>query len=211
MWIFLWIAASTFILGVFGWSLVILFQQKQAWSSFAKKHSLMYVPGKIIQAPAMKGVVYGHQVAFFPDVQATQDQRGQRFVTVLEFDVGQGMPTGALIATSNFATFASNLNFTQTLEIDFPGWDKARIIRTRDSSTLKNYLTRERLEFLHNIMSMKNATALYFFDEENAIVHIETSDPLRDEQRMEKIVQKITAALPRLKLTAEESAQFKKS
>ncbi|QQG37069.1 MAG: hypothetical protein HYS17_04705 [Micavibrio aeruginosavorus] len=210
MWIFLWIVASTFILGVFGWSLVILLQQKRAWSAFAKKHNLMYVPGKIIQAPAMKGVVYGHQVAFFPDIQATQDQRGQRFVTVLEFDVGQGMPTGALIATPNFAVFASNLNFTQKLDVDFPGWDKSRIILTRDSAALKQYLTNDRLELLHGIMSMKNATALYFFDEESAIVHIETSDPIRDEQRMERIVQKITSSLPRLKLMNEERAQLKK-
>lgn len=159
----------------------------------------------------MKGLVYGHQVAFFPDVQATQDQRGQRFVTVLEFDVGQGMPTGAMISTANFATFASNLNFAQTLEIDYPGWDKTRIVRARDAAALKDYLTKDRLEFLHNIMTMKNATALYFFDEENAIVHIETSDPIRDEQRMEKIVQKITASLSKLKLTPDEVARLKKS
>lgn len=158
----------------------------------------------------MKGMVYGHQVAFFPDVQATQDQRGQRFVTVLEFDVGQGMPTGAMISTSNFAAFAANLNFTQTLEIDFPGWDKTRIIRTRDAAVLKEYLTQDRLEFLHNIMSMKNATALYFFDEENAIVHIETSDPIRDEARMEKMVQKMTSSLSKLKLTTDEVAKFNK-
>jgi hypothetical protein len=40
VWIFLWFIASAFIMGVFGWSLVILQQQKRAWSIFAKKHNL---------------------------------------------------------------------------------------------------------------------------------------------------------------------------
>lgn len=211
MWIFLWFLASAFILGVFGWSFFILQQQKKAWSAFAKKHNLSYVPGKMAEAPAIKGAVFGYQIAFFPDIQATQDQRGQRYVTVLEFDLGQGGPTGAVIGSSNFATFISNLSFAETIDIDFPKWDKTRIIRTRNPAILKTYLTPDRLEFLDSVMSIKNSSALYFFDEQNSILHIETTDPIRDAARLEKIVQKITSSFDKLKLTEAERASLSPS
>ncbi len=209
MWIFLWFVASAFILGVFGWSLFILQQQKRAWAAFAKKHNLAYVPGKMVEAPAIKGAVFGYQAAFFPDMQATQDQRGMRYVTVLEFDLGQGNMTGGVVASSNFATFVADLTFAENLEIDSPQWDKTRIVRTRNKDAMRAYLTKDRLDFLNNLMTMKNSSVLYFFDEQNSVLHIETTDPIRDEARFEKIVQKITSALDRMKLTAAERASMK--
>lgn len=206
MWFFLWALASAFILGVFGWSLLILHQQKLAWSAFAKKHSLAYIPGKMIEAPALKGAIFGYQIAYFPEVQATQDQRGQRYMTALEYNLGQGGATGAVIASANFATFVSTLAFSESVDVDFPAWDKTRIIRTRDPVALQAYLTPERLEFLHMVMSMKNSSALLFMDEQNSILHIQTSDPIRDAERLEKITQKITNSLGKLKLTEAERA-----
>ena len=206
MWIVLWFVASAFILGVFGWSLLILQQQKRAWSAFAKKYNLAYVPGKLVEAPAIKGAVFGYQAAFFPDVQATQDQRGVRYVTVLEFDLGQGGPTGGVVASDNFATFVAELVFAHNLEIDSPQWDKTRIVRTRDLDAMRTYLTKERLDFLNGLMTMKNSSALYFFDEQNAVLHIETTDPIRDAARFEKIVQKITGSLDKMKMSAAERA-----
>lgn len=206
MWIFLWLVASAFILGVFGWSLYILRQQKQAWAAFAKKHNLSYEPGKLVEAPAIKGAIFGYKIAFFPDVQATQDQRGQRFVTVLEFDLGEGCPVGAVIGASNYATFIANLTFNDSLNIEFPGWDKTRIVRTRNVEALKTYLTQERLSLLHNLMSLKNCAVLFFIDEQGAVLHLETTDPIRDADRFEKTVQKIASSLDKLKLTDEERA-----
>lgn len=209
MWIALWAAASAFIICVFVWSTFILHQQKKAWEAFAKKHNLAYIPGKISEAPSIKGAVFGYQVAFFPDAQASPDQRSQRFVTVLEFDVGQGMPTGGIVAAADFATFASSLSFSETMPVEFPSWDATRIVRTRDISILKSYLTPERIEFLHSVMSMKNCAVLYFFDEKNAILHIETSDPISNTERLEKITQKITQSLGKLKMKDAEQAALK--
>lgn len=206
MWIALWALASCFIMGVFLWSAFILHQQKQAWSAFAKKHGLSYVPGKMMEAPAIKGAIFGYQVAFFPDLKATADQRGERYVTVLEFDIGQGMNTGAVIASKDFATLIANLSFSDTMKIEYPGWDDTRIVRTRDTKAFNTYMTKDRLDLLHNIMSMKNSSVLYFFDEENAILRIETSDPIKDTDRLEKIAQKVTSSLGKFRLTDAERA-----
>ena len=208
MWIFLWFVASAFILGVFGWSLVILQQQKRAWSSFAQKHNLSYVPGKIVEAPAMKGSIYGYQVAFFPDYQATQDQRNQRLITTLEFDLGAPVYVRGIISTANYAGFVAEQDLHGSFEIDHPGWDKTRIVRTDDVERFRAYLTADRLEFLNSLMTMKNSTALMYCDDDRAILHIETTDPIRDAARFEKIVQKITNSLVRMKLSEAERAAF---
>ncbi|HEY0901200.1 MAG TPA: hypothetical protein VGD95_03670 [Micavibrio sp.] len=208
MWIFLWFVASAFILGVFGWSLVILQQQKRAWSSFAQKHNLSYVPGKVVDAPAMKGAIYGYQVAFFPDYQATQDVRNQRLITTLEFDLGAPVYVRGIVSTADYAGFVAEQDLNGSFEIDYPGWDKTRIVRSNQIERFQKYLTADRLEFLHSIMTMKNSTALIYCDDDRVVLHIETTDPIRNAERFEKIVQKITSSFARMKLTEEERAAF---
>ena len=206
MWIFLWFIASAFIMGVFGWSLVILQQQKRAWSAFAKKHNLSYIPGRVVDAPAIKGAVFGYQIAFFPDFQATQDQRGQRLITVLEFDLGEPALANGIVGSANYATFAAQQSYNDNLEIEHPGWDNTRIVRSDNAPLFKKYLTPERLDFLQGVMTMKNSTALMYFDDRHAILHIETTDPIRDAARFEKVVQKITTSFEKMKVTAGERA-----
>lgn len=193
-------------MGVFGWSLVILQQQKRAWSAFAKKHNLSYIPGRAVDAPAIKGAIFGYQVAFFPDMQATQDQRGQRYITVLEFDLGEPGLASGIVGSANYASFAAQQPYNDNLEIDHSGWDKTRIVRSDNTPLFKKYLTPERLDFLQSVMTMKNSTALMYFDDRHAILHIETTDPIRDAVRFEKIVQKITSSFEKMKLRPDERA-----
>lgn len=204
MWIFLWFVASAFIMGVFVWSLLILHQQKRAWSRFAAKHNLSYVPGKMVEAPAMKGAIHGYQVAFFPDYQASQDVRQQRLITTLEFDLGAPVFVRGIVATSHYARFVAEQDMHDSFEIDSPTWDKTRIVRTDDVARFQQYLSADRLEFMHNLMTMKNSTALVYCDYDRVVVHIETTDPIRNAERFDKIVQKITSSLSRLKLSEAE-------
>ncbi len=208
MWIFLWFVASAFILGVFGWSLVILQQQKRAWSAFAQKHNLSYIPGKVVDAPAMKGAIYGYQIAFFPDFQASQDARNQRLITTLEFDLGEPVLVRGIVSTADYAGFVAEQEMNNSFDIDLPGWDKTRIVRTNQVEAFKKYLTADRLEFLNSVMAMKNSTALIYCDDDRAVLHIETTDPIRNAERFEKIVQKITSSFARLKLNDAERAEF---
>ncbi len=209
MWFLLWLVVSVFILGVFTWSLQILMQQKKAWQAYAKKAALEYTPGKFMDSPTLQGVVAGYRTAIYSQRQPTPDGRGQRYVTVLEFELGEGLPTGGLVAAMSFAPMVAGLNFSETAVIDFPEWDKNRIIKTRDGAAMKAYLTRDRLEALHALMTMNSAAAMYLFDETNGAVRIETTDPLRDAAKMEKIIAKITGLAGRLKLSPAERAALK--
>ena len=200
MWIAVWLILSAFIIGVFVWSMQILFQQKKAWGAFAKKHNYDYSPGKLTASPTIYAQVRGMNLSLYTDIQKTNDVRAERFVTIIEVAMGVGFPTGAAIATPELRPFTDSLAFTQSYAPDnYPEWKPAYIIRTKNSAALKPYLTRERLEILNALFSMKNSVALFFFDEEDGVLRIETSDPLRQEAHLEKIVKRIVDVCEKLR------------
>lgn len=190
--------------------MVVLFQQKKAWAAFAKKHKLKYEPGKMMDSPTVTGVFGERLFSLYTGVQQTDDIRGQRFVTIIEFQMGKGMPTGAAIATKDFMGFVSGLVFTQDYKPELAEWKEDYIARTRDRKNLKVYLTKERQQVLVGLFGMKNAAVLLFFDEIEAVLRIESSDPLRDVEHLDKIVNRIKQAVEVLIPTKEEKKKFKK-
>lgn len=209
MWIALWFVLSAFVMGVFVWSLRILIQQKRAWAAYAKKRGYEYIGGKMMDPPAVVATVNGMRLSLYTDIQRTNDVRAQRYVTIIEIVLGSGMPTGAAIATKELRPFIDSLNFTDShTPPDFPEWSPSYIVKTRDTKKLAAYLTQNRLAVLHSLFSMKNSMALFFFDEEECVLRIETPDPLRNVEHLEKIVRRIVDAVEKLRLTEQEKAQW---
>lgn len=205
--IILWLTLSAFIVGVFVWSTSILFQQKKAWKDYAKKAGLNYKPGKTMESPNLGGLMKGRKVGLFSAPQAIPGRRGERFVTVIEVEMGPGMPTAAAIATKEYADMVAPLKLPAVVEPESKDWDKTYIVKTRDGKVLKAYLTPERCKVLHGVFSMRNSIALFFFDEEDSILRIETPDPLRDAAHLEKIMKRVMAVADRLELTPEERGE----
>ncbi len=208
MWIFLWVVLSMFVMGVFFWSMFILQQQKRAWFAFAKKSGLKYEAGAYTDPPVVSGMVKGYKITFFTDSLRTQDVRGRRFVTTIEIEMGDGMPTVAALATQDYAEFLSPLRLPLSWQPPGEEWQKNYIIKTRSIDRLTRYLTKARLKVLSDLFAMKNAATLYFFDEQTCILRIETPDPLRDPDRMERIAKRIYSAVDTLLLTPEERRQI---
>lgn len=206
MWILLWVALSAFLLGITGWTYMILREQKRAWAAFATAHKLKYDPGKFMSSPTMTGMIGRYSVSFFPGQQPTADSRSQRLVTVVEIDLKCGLPTAAAIGSPDTASFvhALALDFTYEPEAPEGGWSKSYPVRTRDIQKLKAYLTPARVQALHSLFSMKNVAALFFCDEYDTVLRLETADPLRDEKKTEKIINRILVDVEKLMPTDEE-------
>ncbi len=209
MWLAIWGCFAVFIMVFVGWTLVVLLQQKKAWAGFAKKHNLKYQPGTLMTSPVVTGEIGSWKISLYSGVQQTEDVRGQRFVTVLEFQMGRGMPTGGAIATKEFSGFIDSLIFDKTYKPELAEWDKSYVARTRSRKNLQAYLSKERLQLLHGLFAMKNSAVLFFFDEIEAVLRIETSDPLRDETHLNKIVQRVMTTVERLTPTEEEKKVFR--
>jgi hypothetical protein len=213
MWILIWVVLSTFVLAISAWTFLILREQKKAWEAYAKKYSLEYDKGKMMGPPFMRGVVNGRAVVFFIGQQQTNDARGVRMVTIMEINMHCGLPTAAAIGTKETEGFLSGLQMEHayTPENAQGHWDPEYIVRTRDPKKLQDYLTPARLEAVHAILSMKNAVALWIFDERDSVIRIETNDPLRDAAKIDKIITRIMGDIDKLmpteaeqKLAAEE-------
>lgn len=205
MWVFIWILLSMFVIGVFLWSQYILYQQKKSWESYAKKAGLNYEGGSFSDPPIVSGMMKGRRISFYTAAQQTADVRGQRFVTVIEIELGAGMPTAAALATKEYSDFIATLKLPETIEIEASDvWKSDYIIKTKNQSVLKKYLNEDRQKALHAVFSMRHSMSLFFFDEQEAVLRIETSDPMRAAGHMEKIARKIIAVADRLSPTAEE-------
>jgi len=210
MWLAIWGIFAAFVAAFVIWTIAVLLQQKRAWLNFSKKHNLKYQPGAFMSSPTVTGELSGWKFSLYTGVQQTDDIRGQRFVSVIEFQLGRGMPTGAAIATKEFSGFVGSLVFDRTIKPELAEWDKTYLVSTRSALSLKAYLTKERQQILHGIFSMKNAAVLFFFDEIEAVLRIETADPLRNEDHLNKIVQRLLAAIARLAPSEAEKKEFRK-
>jgi hypothetical protein len=209
MWIALWVILSAFIITVFIWSMQILQQQKRAWGAFAKKNgAYVFTRGKMMESPSLRCALRGMTITLYTDTQRTNDIRGQRYVTVFEIETGGGMPTGAIVATRELEPFVSSLNFAETYAPVSPNWNPAYLLRTRSAARLKHYLTPERIEALCGLFSMKNSVSLFFFDEQDSVLRMETPNPLKDAALLEKSINKVLGFAEKLKLTDEEKERF---
>jgi hypothetical protein len=209
MWILVWLLLSLTVLGIAVWSFMILFKQKKAWAAYAKRNGLNYEAGKLFGPPVVTGDRDGMYYSFFTGAQNSKDSRGQRLVTVLEFDMKHGMPTGAVMGTKDTSPFIDQLRLKDEFKPNFDTniWDPSYILRTRDTYKLAGLFTAERAKAIHNIFSFKRAAALLFFDEIDCIARIEVSDPLNDVERFEKIIQRIHGNLKKFDLTPEEAQE----
>lgn len=203
----IWFVLSAFVLSVYGWSLRILFQQKAAWKSFAEKNKIEYRAEKVTTPPYISGRYKGYRLYAYTGIQTTSDISGQRFVTIIEIEMGRGIPVPGAVGTKNLGSFILGLNFEQEYVPNSKYWKTDYVLKTRNLAVMKSYMTEKRLKALHTLFSMKNSSVLYFFDDLESVLRIETSDPMRDPVRMEKILERIYAMLEELKLP---DAEYKK-
>lgn len=207
MWIFLWIVISFFILGVFFWSARILLQQKKVWKDFAKKMNLTYQePKGFLVSPIVNGMIGPYGFALFSEEQQTEDSRGVRFSTVIEFSLRQGIPSPGAIGTPKMSIIFNTFEAPQTISLNDPDWDNSWFIRAGNAAVVQKYLTPQRTDILKKIFRMKILGALLLFNQDDVILRLETADPLNNLERVEKVIKGVIAQLSSLTLTDEERA-----
>ena len=209
MWFFLWIVLSAFLLGIFFWQSQILWQQKKAWSAFAKNNSLQYIPGKFSESPRVSGKVGRHHISLFSDSRMTADMRSQRFMTVVEIVLGCKMPAGGVVSTIGMKPFVDTLIFHEDIKPEAEGWAEENIIRTDNEAMMKAYLTLPRLKVLQSVFSMKGANVIFLFDKEAVALRIETADPLHNTERVDKIIKQFLRVADKLTVDKDEYAALK--
>lgn len=189
IWIFIWAVLSAFVLGVFAWSLRILFQQKAAWRAYAEKMKLTYANGpRFLSSPNLSGAIGAYGFGLYTEEQKSDDARNQRFSTILEIALRRGLPAIGAMGTIRVVPLIHTLHLPQSMVPEDKEWDPSWMVRGRNAAMIRAYLTPARMEIIKKIFRMKILSALLVFDEQDMVLRIETADPLNNKDRLEKIV-----------------------
>jgi hypothetical protein len=208
MWLFIWFVLSAFLIGTTVWSLQILLRQKVAWEKFAKDNQFTFKRGTFMGPAEINGVKGDYKVSFFTAERSGEDMRNRRYVTTMEVNLIDGLVDGGVMGTKEMLAFMQSLDKLRPFKIEYPAWEEGMFAFMRNDAAVRAYLTPERIEIFSQLLKTKNADVLIVFNDRELVVRMETSDPMQDAEKMDKIFKRVTGLCDRLRIAEEERKSY---
>lgn len=207
-WIFIWVVLSAIVLGATLWSLQILLRQKKAWEAYAKRRGFVFQRGTFMGPAEISGVIDEYKINFFTAERQTMDARGKRYVSVIEVQLAEGLIDGGVAGTKEMQPFMQGLDQLHPYPVKKDGWDESHKIFVRNDAIANAYFTQDRLDLFDQLLKTRNADVLLVFNHEGLVVRLETSDPMLDADKIDKIVARQIALIGKMRITNEERASY---
>lgn len=198
-WFFIWFVLSAILLGASVWSFLILVRQKKAWESYAHKHKLIFNRGTLMGPAEISGMLDDYKIAFYTAERQMTDVRKRRYVSVVELTAPEGLFDGGVAGTQEMLTFMQSLEKIHFYKVEMEGWDETHRVFVRDDDVASAYFTPERLGIFSNILKTRNADVLIVFTDKEFLVRLETTDPMQDAAKIEKIVARIASLMGQIR------------
>ncbi len=208
MWFLLWFVLSAILIGATLWSLQILMRQKAAWEAYSKTKNFTFNRGTFMGPGEMTGVIGDYRLSFFTAERSGADIRTRRYVTVLEINLIDGLVDGGALGTKEILPFLQTLDQLHPLKIEGAPFDEGMYLFAKNDAVMTGYMTRDRMETLANILKTKNADVLVLFNDKEMVLRLETSDPMQDADKIDKIVTRLLGLADKLRITSEERARL---
>lgn len=186
-----WFLISAILIGATVWSASILMKQKRAWEAFAKKHKMVFDKGRFFSSPSVTGHMEGFRISFFAAERQAMDVRQRRMMTAMEITFPQGLLDGGAIGTTEMLPFLNSLSALHPLTPKSANWDSSLHFYARNDDAVQAWLTDERVAHIVGIVGTKHSDNLMIFDDQQAVIRIETRDPLSDADKMEKAAMRL--------------------
>lgn len=199
-WIFVWVVLAVIVLGVFFWSMEILFRQKRAWKALANKYNMQYESNALLLSPGVSGRIKGYQVDLFAEEQPAEDVRRRQFRTVIMVHIENAYPSSGIAGTPLYKEFINSINLPEIYTPEHKGWNDRNVLHTKDKQALKEFMeaSPERWPALSKLLKIKNADAFFIFDDKEAYFRMETAEPLDDLEFLNKRILGIIAQCEKL-------------
>lgn len=194
----IWFFISAILVGATIWSTSILMKQKRAWDSFAKKHGLTLDKGKFFSSPSLSGHYDGLKVELFAAERQAMDVRERRMLTAIEMTSPTGLVDGGVVGTEEMRPFMQSLGALHAYTPAVPGWDDALKFFVRDDAVMNDWLNEGKMKTIIALVGTKHSDNLLIFDDTQAIIRVETRDPMTDPDKMEKILARLASHLKAL-------------
>jgi len=211
IWWFLWFVLSFLLLGTTAWSLVILFKQKKAWADYAKRKGLVFTKGTFAGSCSMEGSIDGFNVSLFSATQQKEDSRKNRQLTVVQLILAKPFIDAIAAGTAEMLPFLNSMEALTPHSMESDKWDsKINHIFSRNKAAVDKFLTEERIVILNNILKLSNSDNLVVLTEEEGMFRFETSNPLTDVEKIEKLISKLMVNINKIQPDKKEVTAFKK-
>lgn len=212
VWWLVWFVLSFILLGTTAWSLIILHQQKRAWSTYAKKVGLVFNRGRFSEPCSMEGTLNEFNVSFFSAVQQKEDSRKNRQLTVMQFILPKPFIDALAVGTNEMLPFLNSMEELTPHAVESDKWNsKANHMYSRNKASVDLFLTPERILILSNILKLANSDNIILLNPEEGLFRFETSNPLTEVEMIEKLVVKLMTLIKKLQPSPEEFSSFTKA
>jgi hypothetical protein len=208
MWLLLWIVLSAILIGATLWSLKILMRQKSAWEAYAKDKSFTFTRGTFMGPAEMSGVIGDYKLSFFTAERSSADVRAKRFVTVIEINLVDGLIDGGTVGTKEMLAFMQSLDRLRPYPIEGEGWGKEYFAFMKYHGSAKAYLTPERIDVFNQLLKTRNADVILVFNDKELVLRLETSDPMQEAEKIDKIVKRLLGLVDKVRVTPEQRKQY---
>jgi hypothetical protein len=207
MWIFLWFILSAFLVGATLWSLQILLRQKTAWEKYAKRKGFIFNKGTFMGPAEMSGTIGKYKLSFFTAERPGVDVRTRRYVTAIEIDLAEGVVDSGAFGTREMIPFMMTLDMLHPYEVEIPGLETQHKAFVKHDAIMNAYLNKDRVEAIGNILKTRNSDTLLLFNDNEVVLRLETSDPMQDAEKIDKIVTRLLGLVDKLRVSDEERAR----
>jgi len=207
MWILLWFVLSAILIAATLWSLQILLRQKTAWEQYAKKKNFTFNKGTFMGPADMSGTIDNYRLSFFTAERPGVDVRTRRYVTAVEIDLAEGIVDAAAFGTKEMLPFMMTLDMLHPYTVEIPGLEPENRCFVKKDAIIKAYLTKDRVESINNLLKTRNSDTLLLFNDKEVVLRLETSDPMQDADKMDKIITRLLGLVDKLRVTDEERAR----
>lgn len=187
----LWLLLSSVVIGTSIWSGRILYRQKKAWKEFAAKNNLVYSPGKFMTSPVVGGNIGRHRISLYSEAKPTSDPMGRRYVTILDIQFPEGFSDGGAAGTSRMVPMMEGMSVLKPYTPRSKDWTREHRMYVKSDAAADSFWNEARLKALTALLGTKNADVIFIYDDKEAAVRMETSDPLQNVTRIEKMVQQV--------------------
>lgn len=209
IWFFLWLFLSGALLFFLGWTLFILFRQKQAWKNFSVEKKFRYRASSMMASPEMSGTVDGRAVNFLIGEHISPDGRSSRKLSAVEVQLLSRMPFEGGVASGIMVSLIQSMRLKEEINPNHPKWDKNYIAAATSGYALESYLTPERLEALTSMMKIRNGSTILIFRGDMVLLRFDTPDPLDTKEKLSKILAKMSETAKLLELKGGEEGRLK--
>lgn len=190
--------------------MVILFKQKSAWAKYAKDKGLVYTKGTFSGPCMMEGTINDFSVSFFTAMQQKEDSRKNRQLTVVQLILSKSFIDMLAAGTQEMLPFLNSLDALTPHAIENEKWDsKHNHLFSKNKKAVENYLTDERIIILNNILKISNSDNFVILSDDQGLFRFETSNPLTDADKIDKLVTKLMINITKLRPDKDEAMKLK--